>query len=549
MYHSVRIHGGLAIDTTPASVRPDSILARDSGDSTVKATAYPDSVGFADSSRAAGRADTADYAYSSPGGGSSVHGVDSPFVAYAINDSTWQKTCLKYLPESDPILKLVNDPFDDGGYKKFEIQVPDSVALKLSANPGSYLTLYGKNSCCAGTFWLNSDSGYSYIHSRNLNNYTDSNATFQSVTHAINSTFITLNPLQKTNIFATNSDDTIYMNGSGVLRVVGLLPAISMTDTIPIVRGDGRVGRISGSSFRVGIGAASPVQIADTCDVRINGDSGYVPVFTGAHSIGNSSMYDSSSNIGIGTTYPVGALHIKKTGVTSQLRIESDSNHTNQIVMPKATGSRQWQITHRRNSDENILDFNYYSGSGKTSLKLDTNGNVIAKLLPITTNADTVVIDSAGYLKKILKSIFLAGKQDTVANISSNEIAALDSIITVTTPYCSLFDGATYRARAQCYIKKGLETVRIQLPELSGEITSSTITTLHFSLPLLTAPASNLTFYPLYPYPMDNGTEKVGWMKDSTSSIIRLYGSTPYGYIEEDATFTMYPCEVHWITN
>lgn len=271
---------------------------------------------------------------------------------------------------------------------------------------------------------------------------------------------------------------------------------------------------------------------SDNSVLAIQGGKGSSSTY-GTIQLGNEEsnrIYISADTIGVSGLFLLPYLLIKKSGDVSQLRIESDSNHTNQIVMPKATGSRQWQITHRSNSDENILDFNYYSGSGKKSLKLDTNGNVIAQLLPITSNADTLVIDSAGYFKKFA-------------------LPGLDSITTVVTPYCSLFDGATYRARAQCFIKKGLETVRIQLPELTGEITASTITTLHFSLPLLTAPASSLSFYPLYPYPMDNGVEKMGWMKDSTSSIIRLYGSTPYGYIEEDATFTMYPCEVHWITN
>jgi hypothetical protein len=110
---------------------------------------------------------------------------------------------------------------------------------------------------------------------------------------------------------------------------------ISMTDTVPIIRGDGLVGGISASSFRTGIGAISTAAVSDsldiirdtlnnrlplhgkadsaviadhakdvddTCNARINGTANYVPYFSSSHALSNSELrYNSSySNLSYG---------------------------------------------------------------------------------------------------------------------------------------------------------------------------------------------------------------------------------------------------------
>jgi hypothetical protein len=133
-------------------------------------------------------------------------------------------------------------------------------------------------------------------------------------------------------------------------------------------------------------------QVADTTFVSasLSGSAGYVPVFTGANSVSSSVIFQSGSNIGIGTTTPISPLHINSSLVTqirlnngsNAVRIQLDGTSYGNIV----NGSGQFYIDNDASGNKIILRGNagtQINGGGTTSATtalLVQNANASASL-------------------------------------------------------------------------------------------------------------------------------------------------------------------------
>ena len=118
-------------------------------------------------------------------------------------------------------------------------------------------------------------------------------------------------------------------------------------------------------------------QVADTTFVSasLSGSAGYVPVFTGANSVSSSVIFQSGSNVGIGTTSP-----LNKLDVEGALRIVTTPSAGN-IVRPDNIGAA-FQFGNGVNTAYG--EFRFKDGGGTDLAKLTSTGNV---LINTTTDA------------------------------------------------------------------------------------------------------------------------------------------------------------------
>jgi len=250
----------------PAATNPKYFSVYDSG--SVQPKTWPfdsvqsDSVGFADSSSVSGIADTA---LNSPD-----HNVDTAFIPVSNGYSLWNNSVLKSNDDGSPGgIASLTLPYN----RVYYFKIPnDTAELHIGAEGygGAYLNLYGQYSCCDGSFYLSGPGGgLSEIWAHNLKLNSDS---------SIYSVSSKINRLASDSLIQLNFDTLKLMaNGDHAARIkfggVGyqsVIPAISMTDSIPLLQGNGLLGRISGSSFRVGIGALA---LHDKADSSVLADS------------------------------------------------------------------------------------------------------------------------------------------------------------------------------------------------------------------------------------------------------------------------------------
>jgi hypothetical protein len=106
------------------------------------------------------------------------------------------------------------------------------------------------------------------------------------------------------------------------------------------------------------------------------GTSNYVPKFLSSNSIGNSVIYESAGNVGIGTTSPAAKLN-----VVGQVKITGGSPAAGKVLTSDATGLASWQSV-PADGDWTISGSNIYSsvsgnvgiGTTSPSTKLDVAG-------------------------------------------------------------------------------------------------------------------------------------------------------------------------------
>ncbi len=200
---------------------------------------------------------------------------------------------------------------------------------------------------------------------------------------------------------------------------------------------DGTAGANEGkikSQFLDGAGGGSvggTLAGATLSDIGSNGGSGYIPRYTGTGvTIGNSSLFDTGTNIGIGTTTPGYKLDVVGTINASALRLPNGSG-SGRILTSDASGNATWSVESDPQVGANTLNYlpkwdgsaliaglisdtgtNIGIGTATPSYKLDVVGTINASnlrlpnlipALPTTTTLGTtgsspegITIDTAG---------------------------------------------------------------------------------------------------------------------------------------------------------
>ena len=140
---------------------------------------------------------------------------------------------------------------------------------------------------------------------------------------------------------------------------------------------------LSGSAYNSSIIIAGPKHTGSLGDEPTL-TSGYIPVATGGDHIDNSVMFQSSSNIGIGTTNPGTQLHMYTAGSGTEILVEKSS--TNHLRMGVDTGNTAFVGSYNATPFQIITN-----GSGRIYVK--TDGNVgIGTTNPIANAATTSLL-------------------------------------------------------------------------------------------------------------------------------------------------------------
>jgi hypothetical protein len=370
--HNVKMDSSLTVNRISGVPALDSIFGIQNGSRVMKACPLP--LG-SDSVRAAGTSDTA---LNTPD-----HNVDIPFIPASDGSPLWKESVLQNDDDGSPGgIAGLTLPYN----RVYYFKIPnDTAELHIGAEGygGAYLNLYGQYSCCDGSFYLSGPGGgLSEIWAHNLKLNSDS---------SIYSVSSKINRLASDSLIQLNFDTLKLMaNGDHAARVkfggVGypsVVPAIAMTDSIPILQGNGLLGRISGSSFRTGIGAISSTIVADSNLVKVmKGTPKRIPVFKSGNRIDTSGIiYDTTTNksyfpssIYIGDTTNYIPVNIGTMGTVT------DRDTDFQTILLSATGqgyssrgSFMW-LFGNENSGEAILS----SGdSGDLHLTSPSDSNVI----------------------------------------------------------------------------------------------------------------------------------------------------------------------------
>jgi len=199
----------------------------------------------------------------------------------------------------------------------------------------------------------------------------------QSSSNAINSqtaSFLPVGTYQITSSWATNAltSSTINLNA--------LVPATAY------IVGTGTTGggeKILSNNIFSYTTATSTINAtsswANTSSKVVGGTTNYVPLWTAGTTLGSSVLYQSSNNIGLGTTSPNTVLHISASSAQPLLNIENNTptGYTNM----RFTGTGRKYIIGVGNASETFFGiaddfFLYDDTSGNIRMIVDPNGNV-----------------------------------------------------------------------------------------------------------------------------------------------------------------------------
>lgn len=138
----------------------------------------------------------------------------------------------------------------------------------------------------------------------------------------------TINASAGTDPVPDSTADTLNITGGTAITVTG----DATTDTITIANtgdanaADDITGLTAGAGISIG-GAAPTLTVTNTGDTNAaddvtgSGTANYVPKFTGAQSIGNSTIYDNGTNVGIGYASPSYPLSLGSTTANTKLAL------------------------------------------------------------------------------------------------------------------------------------------------------------------------------------------------------------------------------------
>jgi hypothetical protein len=222
---------------------------------------------------------------------SEPHGIDSTYIGYSMGGSLWGQIPLRWSVGDYRLIFTDNSP--DRIYDGYSVEFGDSSLLSIESEDGAYLDLYGRNSCCAGTFNLSSNgSGYSYIIAQNLNLFIDTLLTIQSMRTYIGGSY----------------GYSMYFDGASATGAITAyrktlllsLPTITSTSFVYAPSGD-TIARIRADSLTVKRSATSALSDSTAKNAPHGVTSGRYAVSAGTNQWTTGSLRETSTgNLSIG---------------------------------------------------------------------------------------------------------------------------------------------------------------------------------------------------------------------------------------------------------
>jgi hypothetical protein len=180
------------------------------------------------------------------------------------------------------------------------------------------------------------------------------------------------------------------------------------------------------SSSSHSVGSVTSTRPQDNQPVTtLGGTINYIPLWTGTTAIGNSTIFQSGGNVGIGTTNPTYTLHLAIPGGNGGLRISNSSNTTTDysaLDFMQGGANIAGVYTHA-----NALYIESYSGSPILINQPGTGGNV-----GIGTTTPSTQLDIVGSMK-----LEGSGNGITFPDGSNQVTAGLTTLTTVSANYTS----------------------------------------------------------------------------------------------------------------
>lgn len=359
--------------------------------------------------------------------------------------------------------------------------------------------------------------------------------------------------------------DTIVADSLGIriIRMTGL-PSGGTGDSCLILK-SGVPTIISASSYRVMIGAASTVQLADSCFKKANKlhgvTAGYVPYAATDSTFSASGMKDSTtymmipskklvfgakpthsyyfsisqgkyltsyggganeSHVGIHNAYYSDTWRYRETDGIGAVNLSLGGNGW--LINAAASGTQGDVITWKRSiSGDSTGRISVKSTSFDSTFKVDGSANVTgnAKIgghlnAATATYTGTVSVDSIKSTKGIAATTgtFSSKVQGTYFTTNGEDSLVYEDTLF----YDSLYDGTTYRSRSVCRLIRIGNQITMSVQGLSGTITAGTATYLKGIPARFHPPSARYIVIPI----LNDGVTEIGILNFDGSGICTI---------------------------
>jgi len=157
----------------------------------------------------------------------------------------------------------------------------------------------------------------------------------------------------KTNTLSTATGNLILNSSTGLIEIAG--NGIKLTSSVP---GDTSMALYNDSGTLKWNGSALAMGSS------VSGTIGYLPKFTASNALGNSVIYESTSNVGIGTTAPTTLLHMRRADpvLTIQDTESTAANADSRLRLAESDSSGLVQAYGELQFNDAKLKFNFDNG-------------------------------------------------------------------------------------------------------------------------------------------------------------------------------------------